>query len=114
MTENALPSVFTIEIGGRPTLTFEAQNLREAHELCHEEWLKGDLAEAKSDGAPLWDGKAKLRARIALPDESTLFAEVTNNGQPSDGLMLVYLVALDGGETDEQSIDPGAFPPDRA
>jgi hypothetical protein len=114
MTENALPSVFTIEIGGRPTLTFEAQNLREAHELCHEECLKGDLAEAKSDGAPLWDGKANLRARIALPDESALFAEVTNNGQPSDGLTLVYLVALDGDETDEQPVDRGAFPPARS
>jgi hypothetical protein len=114
MTENALPSVFTIEIGGRPTLTFEAQNLREAHELCHEEWLKLDLAEASSDGAPLWDGKAKLRARIALPDESSLFAEAKNSGQPSDGLMLVYLVELDEDEDDEQSVDPGAFPPDRA
>jgi hypothetical protein len=70
-----MPSVFTKEIGGTPTLTFEAQNLREANELCHEKWLKDDLAEAKSDGAPLWDGKAKLRARIALPDERALFAE---------------------------------------
>ncbi len=51
MNANALPSIFTIEIGGTPTLTFEAQNLR---------------------------------------------------GQPSDGLMQVYLVKLDGGETDEQ------------
>ena len=109
MTANAF--VFTIEIGGTPTLTFEAQNLREAHELCHEQWLKDDLAEAKSDGVPLWDGKAKLRARIALPEESVLFAEAKNNGQPSDGLMLVYLVELDGGETDEQPVDPGAFPP---
>ena len=25
-----LPSIFTIEIGGAPTLTFEAENLREA------------------------------------------------------------------------------------
>jgi hypothetical protein len=113
MSENALPSVFTIEIGGTPTLTFEAQNLREAHELCHEEWLKGDLVEAKSDGAPLWDGKAKLLARIALPDEHALFAEAKKNGQPSDGMMLVYLVELDGGETDEQ-VDPGAFPPARS
>jgi hypothetical protein len=111
MSENALPSVFTIEIGGTPTLTFEAQNLREAEELCHEEWLKSDLAEAKSDGAPLWDGKAKLRARIALPDERALFAEATNRGQPSDELMLVYLVELDVGEIDEQPVDPGAFPP---
>jgi hypothetical protein len=27
--------------------------------------------------------------------------------------MLVYLVELDGNETDEQPIDPGAFPPGR-
>jgi hypothetical protein len=61
----------------------------------------------------LWDGQAKLRARIALPDESALFAEAKNNAQPSDGLMLVYLVKLDGDQTDEQSVDPGAFPPTR-
>jgi hypothetical protein len=58
MTANVLPKIFTIEIGDTPTLTFEVQNLREAQELCHEQWLKDDLAEAKSDGAPLWDGKA--------------------------------------------------------
>jgi hypothetical protein len=92
-----LPAIFTIEIGDTPTLTFEAQNLREAHELCREQWLKTDLADAKSAGVPVWDGKARLRARIALPDESALFAEAKNSGQPSDGLMLVYLVELDGG-----------------
>jgi hypothetical protein len=92
-----LPAIFTIEIDDTPTLTFEAQNLREAHELCREQWLKTDLADAKSAGVPVWDEKARLRARIALPDESALFAETKNNGQPSDGLMLVYLVELDGG-----------------
>jgi hypothetical protein len=51
-----LPLIFTIEIGDTPTLVFEAQNLREAHELCREQWLKGDLAEAKCDGIVLWDG----------------------------------------------------------
>ena len=99
-------------IGDTSTPTFEAQNLREAQELCREQWLKDDLAEAKSDGAPLWDGKAKLRARIALPNESAVFSEAKNNGQPSDGLMLVYLVELDGNETDEQSVNPGAFSAD--
>ena len=113
LTANVLSRIFTIEIGDTPTLMFEAQNMREAQELCHEQWLKDDLAEAKSDGAPLWDGTAKLRARMALPDESALFAEAKNNGQPSDGLMLVYLVELDGGENDKQSVDPGAFPPGR-
>ena len=111
MTAYVLSRIFTIEIGDTPTLTFEAQNLREAQELCHEQWLKDDLAEAKSDGVPLWDGKAKLRARIALPDESAVFAEAKSNGQTSDGLMLVYLVELDG---EEPPVDPGAFPPGRS
>jgi hypothetical protein len=74
---------------------------------------KEDLAQAKSEGAPLWDGKAKLRARIALPGESAVFSEAKNNGQSSHGLMLVFLVELDGNETDEQSVNPGAFPPTR-
>jgi hypothetical protein len=108
-----LPSIFTIEIGDTPTLVFEALNFREAHELCHEQWLKGDLTEANSDGVPLWDGKAKLRARMAVPDEIALFTEAKNNGEPSDGLMLVYLVELDGEATDDESVDPGDFPPVR-
>jgi hypothetical protein len=95
-----LPSIFTIEIGGTPTLVLEAQNLREAHELCHEQWLKSDLAEAKCDCVPLWDGKAELRTRMALARESALFAEAKNSGEPPDGLMLVYLVELDGEATD--------------
>jgi hypothetical protein len=103
MTANVLSRIFTIEIGDTPTLTFEAQNLREAHELCHEQWLKDDLTEAKSDGAPLWDGKAKLRARIALPDESACLPRPTKMV-----MMPVYLVELDG---EGPPVDPGAFPP---
>jgi len=44
--------------------------------------------------------KAKLRARMASPDESAMFAEAKNTGEPSDGLILVYLVELDGDATD--------------
>ena len=55
-------------------------------------------------------GKAKLRVRMALPDESAMFAEAKNNGQPSDELMLVYLVELDG---EEFPVDLGVFPPAR-
>jgi hypothetical protein len=113
MTENLRSAIFTIEIGSVPTLTFEAQNVREAQELCREQWLKDDLAEAKSNGVPLWDGKAMLRARIALPDETAVFTEAKNNGHPSDGMMLVYLIELDSGATDEEPVDPGAFPPSR-
>jgi hypothetical protein len=113
MIANQLPSIFTIEIGDTPALAFEAQNFREARELCHEQWLKDDLTEAKVDRLSLWDGKAKLRARPALPNEIALFGEAKNNGDPSDGLMLVYLVELDNEATDEESVDPAGFPPAR-
>ena len=54
-----------------------------------------------------------LRTRMALPDEIALFAEAKNNGRPSDGLMLVYLVELDGDAAEDESVDPGEFPPVR-
>jgi hypothetical protein len=43
---NILPSIFTIEIGDTPTLAFEAKNLREAHELCQEQWF-ADTSDVK-------------------------------------------------------------------
>jgi hypothetical protein len=63
------------------------------------------MAEGRSGrGQVIWrsvvDGKARLRTRMALPDEIALFAEAKNNGRPADGLMLVYLVELNGDATD--------------
>jgi hypothetical protein len=46
MTANVLSRICTIEIGEKPTLTFEVQNLHEAQELCRKQWLKDDLSEA--------------------------------------------------------------------
>jgi predicted GH43/DUF377 family glycosyl hydrolase len=100
-----LPSVFTIEIDGKPILSFEAINLREAYELCHERWLKSDLLEATSAGVPLWDGKTKLRARIAMEDEAAKVALAAQSIEPSDGLLLVYHVELDEGSDGKLSDD---------
>ena len=38
------PSIWTLEIDGKPTLAFEAMKDREADEICHQEWLRLDLA----------------------------------------------------------------------
>ena len=46
--------VFTLDVDGRPTLTFEAGSTRAARELCNEEWLRGDLSARRSNGSPLW------------------------------------------------------------
>lgn len=76
-----------------------------------QEWLKQDLLELKTAGVSLWDGKAKLRARTALPDEIARFAEAKNSGHQSEGLVLVYLTSSKW-TADEHPCDPTATPPD--
>ena len=107
MTPTLFPSVFTIEIGGIPTVTFEAKSLREASDICNAPWLREDFSSAHSNGAPLWDRKAPLRARMGYVDEITRFGEASNDAQPSDGMLLVYLVELDDDGTAENS-GPGS------
>jgi hypothetical protein len=90
-----LPAVFTLDVGGKPTLSFEAKNLREAWEICHEGWLKQDLASICSDGVPLWDGKASLRSRGAVESEIAIYRQASQQKDTSGDLVLAYLVELD-------------------
>jgi hypothetical protein len=103
MTPTLFPSVFTIEIGGKPTVTFEAKSLREANEICNAPWLRDDFTSTHSNGAPLWDGKTPLRARMGYADEIAIFGDASRDAQPSDGMLLVYLVELDDNDTAENS-----------
>jgi hypothetical protein len=89
------PLIFTLDVGQKPVLTFEAKNLREAHEICHEHWLLADLKQMTADGAPLWDGKTRLRARYAVDEEKAAFRAAGQSASDSDDLPLVFLVALD-------------------
>lgn len=78
-----------------PVLTFQAITHREAAGLPREQWLRNDLQEARSNDAPLWDGKAKLSVRRASPEEVARFLETrTATVDGSDDLVLVYLVEL--------------------
>jgi hypothetical protein len=94
-----LPGVFTLDIGGKPILIFEAKNLREAWEVCHEAWLRDDIERLRSNAAPLWDGKAHIRARYASQSEIALHREAVTGAEPnSDELVLTFLVELDGAD----------------
>jgi hypothetical protein len=97
MMANLLPAIFTLEIGGNAVLTFEAKNLREAWEVCHEQWLHEDISGLRSNETPLWDGKAALRSRYATEAEIAVYRKAAVDAGPSpDDLVLVYLVELDG------------------
>jgi hypothetical protein len=114
MTSSPLGLIFTIEVDGRPTVTFEARQLREAAELSKEEWLRADLNALSSNGVPLCRIGSKLKARTANEVEREVYREAVKEAMASDEIVLAYLVELDGIETtDEMPIDPGSFPPKR-
>jgi hypothetical protein len=72
-------------------VTFEARGLREASEICN---APCSDTSAHSNGEPLWDGKAPLRARMGYADEIATFGDASKDAQPSDGMLLVYLAEL--------------------
>ena len=87
--------IFTIEVDGRPTVTFEGKG-REAAELCREEWFRADLNALNSNGEPVCGIGSKLTARIANEVEKGVYLEAAKEAQASDDILLVYLVELDG------------------
>jgi hypothetical protein len=88
--------VFALDVDGRPTLAFEARNQLEARELCKEAWLRDDLTSQKSNGVPLCGAKSKLSVRLAEAEEAVLFGQAAKAAaNPSDDLVLAYLVELD-------------------
>src|ERR1700704_3526925 len=92
---NPLGLIFTIEVDGRPTVSFEARQLREASELCQEEWFRSDLNALSSNGEPVCKIGAKLKARIANKAERAKYREASPKLEVSDDISMVYLVELD-------------------
>jgi hypothetical protein len=88
--------VFTLEVDGRATLAFEATSTRLAHQICKETWLQDDLAFLRSNGVPLGTLRSKLTVRLATSEEAIVFDQAAESTEPSDEMVLVYLVELDG------------------
>ena len=93
--QTRVEKVYTLEIEGKPVLTFEAQNLQEAQSLTREAWLRDDLQELKSQGAALWDGKARLSVRLADSAEAGRYERESKTlPQDPDEMAIVYLIEL--------------------
>jgi hypothetical protein len=91
----AYSRVFTLEVDGRPILTFEAGRTREAQALCKEPWLHTDLRILTSNGVPLMNANAKLSVRPASVEETNIFGEAAAATQQTNDMVLTYLVELD-------------------
>ena len=88
--------VFTIEVDGRAIATFEVKTVSEAQSLLKESWLRADLASLKSGGVPLLVSNAKMSVRPATVDEIVIFGRGARTAKPSDDVLIIYLVQLDG------------------
>ena len=93
---SALGLIFTLEIDGKPTVAFEAKQLREADQLCKEEWLRADLNQLASNGVPLCRIGSTMKARLASESESALYREVAAEASALDDIVFAYLVEIDG------------------
>jgi hypothetical protein len=92
----AVEKVYALDVGDVPVLTFAATTFHEARSLRGERWLRNDLTEAHSNGAPVWDGKSKLTVRRARADEAAQFGSAIKEAADGSGdLVLVYLIELD-------------------
>jgi hypothetical protein len=79
-------------------VAFEAISRREANELCKEQWFRDELLSLRSDNQRIWDGKETLTVGPADQDEIRKFhnAQAASSNNDDDGLVLAYLVPLDG------------------
>jgi hypothetical protein len=88
------PSIWTLEIDGKPTLAFGARKYHEANEICRQEWLRIELGQRKINNVPLCGADSHLRIRLARPAEMLLYRQAAEANKLSDN-NLAYLIELD-------------------
>ena len=88
------PSIWTLEIDGKPTLAFGARKYHEANEICRQEWLRIELGQRKINDVPLCGADSHLRIRLARPAEMLLYRQAAEANKLSDN-NLAYLIELD-------------------
>ena len=84
-----------MDVDGKAIFAFAARNVREASELCKEDWLRADLSVLTSDGIPLCSAVARLTVRRATEPERQNYQDADRQAQASEELLLAYLVELD-------------------
>jgi hypothetical protein len=63
-------------------------------EIRKERWLRDDLCSQKSNGVPLCGTASILSVRPANAEEAIVFGRAASETEPSDDILLAYLVEL--------------------
>ncbi len=88
--------IFVLEIDGRPTLAFEAADVKQAREISGDADLRTDLCALTSAGVPICTGAAVLTARPANGDETRSFERAVHLAPASDEPTMAFLIQVDG------------------
>jgi hypothetical protein len=89
---------FVLETGGRAVLAFLAGGVKQARELCTQDWFLEELASYRSSGFPVWDGAAELGIRRANACEAAEI-QIARAGERArkeyEGYVFVFFVPVD-------------------
>ncbi len=113
-------TIYTIEIAGRPTLAFSAENLSAAEGAQKARGgIEGELTVLNDvNGKPLWDGEAELFLREAHEEEreewDKVIAHAVQEGDPASRQeaeevgYVVFLVPVRDPSDDDPELTEGA------
>jgi hypothetical protein len=88
--------VFTLDIDGNPTLTFEASGIGEASQICADADLRLDLSSLTCNGATICAANARLDVRSASEPEVAAFQRAVQLAPPTEQPSMVFLIKVDG------------------
>src|SRR5258705_3491538 len=95
MAAHPQPSIWTLEIDGKPTLAFEAKKYREAYELCHEDWLRAELGLQKLHGVPLCGADSHLKIRLAPRAGKVPYPQTAEANKSPNQNKIGYFIEVD-------------------
>jgi len=104
-------AIFSIEIGGRPVMAFNAASQEESDGFGQDPDLRADLQVLEGPEGPLWDGAASIVVRIALAEEAELWEQtvaeerLAGEIEDEDDTFAVYLLPVIDPEDDDDFED---------
>jgi hypothetical protein len=70
--------IYVAEINGRSIAAVSADKISDAEAVVKNPAIKIELMVIENDGAPLWDGEAPIRVRLAHPEEQAAWRDFEN------------------------------------
>jgi len=88
-------SIFVLDVAGRPTFAFKAENLAQAEELIQASWFARALSEFYANKRQGWDNNIPVRTRFAIEAEVSIYRDFADEfADLSDRFFIAHLSDL--------------------